>query len=257
MLNDDVRGSLCGLKAAAGSKQRWQNWITSQTLDRQIKWVRLLVATRDGLNWVVGWIDNGVVPLIVLRDAQIVNTASATADSKTQARLDGWLSALPDVDAAAEARLQKWISLASGAVDTKSASDSIARGQKVWKQHCAVCHRIGETGERIGPNLDGLGTRGVACIAEDIVFPSRRVDEAFRSTVLVTDEGRVLTGWVREGDAGTIKITDSRGETKTLDPESIERRKRLRTSPMPSGLDETIGAGGMADLLRYLGGLRQ
>ena len=58
-------------------------------------------------------------------------------------------------------------------------------GPKVFEKHCAVCHQLGGKGARVGPQLDGIGSRGLDRLMEDVLDPNRNVDQTFRVTNLV------------------------------------------------------------------------
>ena len=73
-------------------------------------------------------------------------------------------------------------------------ADVAPRAPRCSKSTAPACHRIGDKGAKIGPNLDGVGIRGVDRLLEDILDPSRNVDQAFRTTQIVTADGRILTG---------------------------------------------------------------
>src|SRR5262249_6464872 len=46
-------------------------------------------------------------------------------------------------------------------------TDPVA-GMKVFEKHCANCHQLGNKGAKIGPQLDGVGIRGLDRLLEDI-----------------------------------------------------------------------------------------
>src|SRR5262249_24103592 len=63
----------------------------------------------------------------------------------------------------------------------KIKGDAMA-GFKVFEKSCANCHQIANKGAKIGPQLDGIGNRGLERVLEDVLDPNRNVDQAFRST---------------------------------------------------------------------------
>ena len=65
------------------------------------------------------------------------------------------------------------------------ASPDVAAGAKLFKQHCANCHQVAGEGTKIGPQLDGIGARGLDRLLEDVLDPNRNVDPSFRTTTLV------------------------------------------------------------------------
>ena len=59
-----------------------------------------------------------------------------------------------------------------------------ARGATVFAKNCASCHQLEGQGARVGPQLDGVGLRGLDRVLEDTLDPNRNVDQAFRVTTL-------------------------------------------------------------------------
>ena len=47
----------------------------------------------------------------------------------------------------------------------------VENGQQVFQTHCVACHQIDGKGGLIGPQLDGIGNRGIARLCEDILDP--------------------------------------------------------------------------------------
>ena len=88
----------------------------------------------------------------------------------------------------------------------------VAVGGALFQKHCAVCHRIGEKGEKIGPNLDGVGIRGVDRLLEDVLDPSRNVDQAFRTTQIVTSDGQIVTGLALREEGEILVLADAQGK---------------------------------------------
>ncbi len=94
----------------------------------------------------------------------------------------------------ADQRIAQLIASRSGAFRTSKAS--AVNGVKIFEKHCAACHQVGGKGAKIGPQLDGVGIRGPERILEDVLDPNRNVDQAFRATTLVLDNGQLVSGLV-------------------------------------------------------------
>ena len=67
-------------------------------------------------------------------------------------------------------------------------------GAKVFEKHCAICHQLGGKGAKVGPQLDGIGSRGLDRLMEDILDPNRNVDQTFRVTNLALKNGQIVSG---------------------------------------------------------------
>src|SRR5262249_27973121 len=63
------------------------------------------------------------------------------------------------------------------------------------KSLCLKCHRVGDQGERVGPELTGLGSRfSKAYVVESILEPSRVISPSFETTAVTLTSGKVVTG---------------------------------------------------------------
>jgi putative membrane-bound dehydrogenase-like protein len=131
------------------------------------------------------------------------------------------------------------------------------RGRAIFedrdKSHCLRCHRIGDRGERIGPELTKIGGRfSRITIIESIMEPSRSIAPGFDSMALALSDGRVLTGVrITETDR-SLTIADQEGKTHEIQKVAIEARSRSAQSIMPEGLEKRLTAEEFVDLIAYL-----
>ena len=126
------------------------------------------------------------------------------------------------------------------------------RGKLLFQEKCSLCHQLGGQGTVLGPQLEGVGKRGPERLCEDILLPNRNVDEAFRTRVVLTTSGQVLTGLVRQRGESSIELVDQKGVATTLPVEEIEEEKPSELSLMPANFHESLGDQQMADLLEFL-----
>lgn len=133
---------------------------------------------------------------------------------------------------------------------------SAERGRVLFQKHCANCHRVGQEGNNIGPKLDGIGSRGIERLAEDILDPNRNVDEAYRLTVILTRDGRTLSGLKLREQGEQIILADQQGKEFAVARAAIEELRVTPVSPMPSNFHESIPDQDFADLLAFLLTLR-
>jgi putative heme-binding domain-containing protein len=126
------------------------------------------------------------------------------------------------------------------------------QGKVLFQEKCALCHQLGGQGTILGPQLEGVGKRGPERLCEDILLPNRNVDEAFRTRVVLTTSGQVLTGLVRQRGESSIELVDQKGVAMTLPVEEIEEEKASELSLMPANFHETLDDQQMANLLEFL-----
>jgi putative heme-binding domain-containing protein len=129
-----------------------------------------------------------------------------------------------------------------------------ARGKQVFVKNCAVCHRLGGEGAKIGPELDGIGVRGPARIMEDVLDPNRNIDQAFRATTLTTSNGLTLSGLLVREDGKVLVLVDNLGKEQRISVEEIEpgTRQVSAMSPMPANLRDAIPETDFYQLIAYL-----
>jgi putative heme-binding domain-containing protein len=107
-------------------------------------------------------------------------------------------------------------------------------------------------GGKVGPQLDGVGQRGVERLLEDILDPNRNVDEAFRTTLVTTSDGRAISGLKLREDGGDLILADSTGKELRVAAGDIEEVVVSHLSPMASNMLDQIGEKNLPDLLAYL-----
>jgi len=140
-------------------------------------------------------------------------------------------------------------------------SGNAERGSKVFfdteKSQCIKCHRIGDRGERIGPELTGIGARfGRVYLVESILEPNRTVVPGFNTLLLALKDGKVLNGVkVTETDT-TLTLADNTGKKHEIKKADIEEQQTLATSTMPEGLEKKLTEQEFIDLIAYLVSLK-
>lgn len=132
------------------------------------------------------------------------------------------------------------------------AKRDVALGKQVFAKTCAACHQIGGEGARIGPQLDGLGVRGLERILEDVLDPNRNVDQAFRLTTLELKKGKVLSGLLLREEGQVLVLADAQGKEVRVPKAEVEERSTSQMSPMPADFGEKVPEADFYHLLAYL-----
>jgi putative heme-binding domain-containing protein len=132
------------------------------------------------------------------------------------------------------------------------ATPDAAAGAKVYTQHCAACHQVGGQGAKVGPQLDGIGARGLDRLLEDVLDPNRNVDQSFRTTTLVLKTGQTVSGLVVREEGQVIVLADAQGKEVRVEAGNVEQRDVVPLSPMPANWAEQIPEKEFHDLMAYL-----
>ncbi len=121
---------------------------------------------------------------------------------------------------------------------------------------CRRCHKVGDEGGDVGPNLTTVANdKSREYLLESIVFPNAKIAKGFETNVIITTEGKIEVGIVRqETDAG-ITLMKADGEMIVIAKDEIDERDPGQSS-MPE-LVKFLSKQDLRDLVEYLSSLKQ
>jgi putative heme-binding domain-containing protein len=141
--------------------------------------------------------------------------------------------------------------LADYQVVLKMDADS-KRGQPIFQKNCATCHRIGEIGVNVAPDISDSRTKTPEQYLTDILQPNRAIDNNYISYSVLTVDGQALTGIIAADTATSITLRQAEDKSVTLLRTDIEEMRSNGVSLMPEGLEKTIPPQDMADLIAFI-----
>jgi uncharacterized repeat protein (TIGR03806 family) len=122
---------------------------------------------------------------------------------------------------------------------------------------CKSCHKLGDVGENIGPDLAKIGTKYTKpALLDQILEPSKTIDSQFVAYLLETKDGRALSGLVVEKTDRAVVLKDAQGKTIKVPSAEVEQLVPQSRSLMPELLLRDLTAQQVADLLEFLTTLR-
>lgn len=128
----------------------------------------------------------------------------------------------------------------------------VARGGKAFERECATCHRIGDKGQDVGPNLETIRHHAPQQILTNLLDPSREVSPAYVEYIVVTSDGRVATGMMAAETATSITLRRANNVQETILRANIDEIVGSGKSLMPEGLEKKVTPQDAADLLAFL-----
>jgi putative heme-binding domain-containing protein len=126
------------------------------------------------------------------------------------------------------------------------------RGRAVFDRECQVCHKLGDRGNAVGPNLAGVRHRTAEEILVNILDPNREVSPEFLEYMVALDDGRVVTGLVAAETPNSVTLRAREGAEQTILRKNIEEIRSTGKSLMPEGLEKTVTPAEMKDLIAFL-----
>jgi uncharacterized repeat protein (TIGR03806 family) len=169
-------------------------------------------------------------------------------DHEGVALIRAWITEMQVDEALAEAALNPM-----KAYQDASVGGDAERGRVLFHkvQKCVTCHRVGDTGGSVGPDLSDVGKRTKRqYLLESIVLPSAKIVKGFETQVFVMADGRVITGTVQSEDQLEVVIRDARHQTR-IEKAQIDDRVVSEVSTMPS-MANLLTVDNVRDLIAYL-----
>src|SRR5262249_29290515 len=128
----------------------------------------------------------------------------------------------------------------------------IEGGRFVFDRESLACHKLGERGHAVGPNLAGVRHRTADEILVNILDPNREVSPEFLEYTVALDDGRVVTGLVATETPNSVTLRGREGVEQTILRKNIEETNSTGKSLMPEGLEKTVTPAEMGDLIAFL-----
>jgi putative heme-binding domain-containing protein len=205
-----------------------------------------LAAKAEGAEVLLGSVAAGKASARLLQDRFVQTRLRESRVTRVDERIAELTKGLPSLD-------QKMAELMGHRRDGfAGAKTDVKLGAAVFKTNCANCHQLGGEGAKVGPQLDGIGSRGLDRLLEDILDPSRNVDQAFRSTILNLKDMRTVSGLVLREEGEVIVMADAQGKEIRIPKSDVEDRRMSLLSPMPANLPEAIKEQDFYNLMAFL-----
>lgn len=129
-------------------------------------------------------------------------------------------------------------------------------GVKLFETNCAACHKVGEIGKSVGPDLAGLQSKTTDYILTAILDPNRAIESKYRAYKVSTEDGKFYSGMILEESATSVKFALADGSEVAILRGEIEAMQSSSKSFMPEGFEKTISVDQMKELLAFIDAAR-
>jgi putative membrane-bound dehydrogenase-like protein len=205
-------------------------------LASRTRWARLLLAAIDA-----GTVRPSDVPPDVVQQISLHNDQE----------LNGLVQKLwPSADTASREASRKTQQRATMALQSGD-SDPYA-GSELYVQSCAKCHLLFRRGGNIGPDLTSYRRSDVTTMLLHVVNPGLEIREGYETWSVVTNDGRVVSGFLFDQDAHVVVIRGADGQNVAIPRADIDQMNRLNRSIMPDGLLDSLSDQQIRDLFAFL-----
>ncbi|MCY3013928.1 MAG: HEAT repeat domain-containing protein [Planctomycetota bacterium] len=128
------------------------------------------------------------------------------------------------------------------------------RGRDTYLRVCAACHRRGEYGHDVGPNLATVIEHAPQRLLANILDPNADIQPGYQASTCVLESGEVVAGLIAAETGGSVTMKLADGTVRNIARAEIDELVTSNRSFMPEGVEETVSVEQMADLIAFLRG---
>lgn len=205
---------------------------TIQTVSEHGPWSHALVTA----------IESGAVPLGMVDPASL-GRLQRHPDPKLAARINQAIASRYTEDAA---------QVFSRYHDALQGEPNLVHGKKAFTTHCASCHRIGDIGFAVGPDISDMRTQTPQQILVAILDPNAAIDASYFRYSILTVDRQVLEGLLEDSSSTSATLVMQEGKRRTLPRDQIEALRATGKSMMPEGFENQLSPSDMRSLIGYL-----
>ena len=125
-------------------------------------------------------------------------------------------------------------------------------GEPVFRRVCASCHRMGEVGHAVGPDLSGLRNQPADALLLHTLAPNREVYSDYLLYNAETKAGELFAGILIEQTDNSVTLVLPLGHRQVVSRSDLKSLKTANVSLMPAGLEKAMSRQEMADLIAFL-----
>lgn len=126
------------------------------------------------------------------------------------------------------------------------------RGKAVFQEQCAKCHKLGDTGYVVGPDLSVIKSKTDEMLVTDVLDPTNLLTAGYQNYTVVTEDGRIFTGVLAAETATSVTLRKEEGAEQTILRKDIDEMEASPISMMPEDLDRQVSPQDVVDLIAYL-----
>ena len=125
------------------------------------------------------------------------------------------------------------------------------KGKLHFLARCSTCHRLGDIGRDVGPNLKALSDKSPQSLFDAILNPSSSIEPQYLAYNL-NHQGETIFGLIQSETSNSLIMKLLDGTTRAVKRSAITSLQGTGKSIMPDGLEAGLSVQDFADLLGFL-----
>ena len=136
-------------------------------------------------------------------------------------------------------------------------SSEPAKGKLIFTNKCSSCHRVGDIGMDIGPELTQIKKKfDKQALMDAIVNPSSGIVFGYEAWTIQTNDGQSHFGFLVADGKEAVVIKDLSGTRHVIQVKDIVSRQKLEKSLMPGASTLALNDQELADVVSFLNNLK-
>lgn len=131
------------------------------------------------------------------------------------------------------------------------------RGQKVFTKTCSTCHRVGNIGHLVAPELASVKNKSESDLLVAILDPNREAQPNFNTYTIETKAGRIFSGIIAAESDNSITLRRAEAKEDVILRSGIEELISNGVSLMPEGLEKELSRQDLADVIAFIKSIGQ
>lgn len=135
------------------------------------------------------------------------------------------------------------------------------KGAEVYRRDtvsCIRCHQVNGEGIDFGPRLSEIGTKlGKDALYQSIIDPSAGISFGYEAWEIELKDGDEAFGLIVSETADELAVKAQTGIVSRYKKSDIVRRAQMKTSVMPTGLEQAMTVDDLVNLVEYLASLKK
>jgi putative membrane-bound dehydrogenase-like protein len=127
-----------------------------------------------------------------------------------------------------------------------------SRGTQIFERECKICHKIGDRGVALGPDLTASPSGDSSSLLANVLDPNASVRPEYIQYVILDQHGRSYSGIISAETATSVTLRRAEAIEETILRSQIAEMSSTGLSLMPEGFEKTISKPEMADLIAFL-----
>jgi putative heme-binding domain-containing protein len=127
-----------------------------------------------------------------------------------------------------------------------------SRGAKLFAQNCAVCHRVNDAGQDVGPNLASVRGWTPEMLLTGVLDPNRQVDPKYVAYTVTLNSGETVYGVITDETGGSLTMKGLDGKERPVVRTDVKSIASTGKSLMPDGFESAMKDQDLADLILFV-----